>query len=79
LEEAERVGAAAVAANAVGYPQALAYLHGRSTAQELQTSLARATRRYARRQRAWFRHETGIRWVAPDEVMRALVDLAGWG
>jgi tRNA A37 N6-isopentenylltransferase MiaA len=31
LDEAKRIGDAAVAANAVGYPQALAYLRGWST------------------------------------------------
>ena len=63
LEEAERVGAGAVAANAVGYPQALAYLRGWSTREELHVSLARATRRYARRQRSWFRREPGVLWT----------------
>lgn len=63
LEEAERIGADAVAANAVGYPQALAYLKGHSTHAELHASLARATRRYARRQRSWFRKEPGTLWT----------------
>ncbi|HLX26748.1 MAG TPA: tRNA (adenosine(37)-N6)-dimethylallyltransferase MiaA, partial [Candidatus Cybelea sp.] len=57
IEEAERIGDGAVAASAVGYPQAHAYLRGWSTMSELHASLARATRRYARRQRAWFRSE----------------------
>jgi len=63
LDEAERIGTDAVAATAVGYPQALAYLSGWSTAEELQASLARATRRYARRQRSWFRTESGVKWA----------------
>lgn len=63
IEEAERIGAGAVAASAVGYPQALAYLGGWSTREELHASLARATRRYARRQRSWFRREPDILWT----------------
>jgi tRNA dimethylallyltransferase len=73
LEEAERIGAGAVAASAVGYPQALAYLRGWSTHKELHASLARATRRYARRQRSWFRREPDVLWTdraGVEEVAR---------
>ena len=63
LDEAERIGGTAVAASAVGYPQALAYLWGQSTKAELHASLARATRRYARRQRSWFRREPATQWL----------------
>lgn len=78
LEEAERIGESAVAANAVGYPQALAHLRGWSTTAELRASLARATRRYARRQRAWFRSEPQTRWVAPDAVRTLVRENLGW-
>jgi len=72
IEEAETVGDAAVAATAVGYPQACAYLRGWSTADELRASLERATRRYARRQRAWFRSEPSTLWLDRESV-RAIV------
>lgn len=72
IEEAERIGTDAVAADAVGYPQASAYLRGWSTQAELRALLERATRRYARRQRAWFRREPETEWVEPSSV-RALV------
>jgi tRNA dimethylallyltransferase len=78
VAEAERVGASAVAANAVGYPQALAYLRGWSTEAELRLSLQRATRRYARRQRAWFRGEAGTLWLAPDAVATMVREKLGW-
>ncbi len=78
VEEAERIGADAVAATAVGYPQALAYARGWSTHQELREALARATRRYARRQRGWFRREPEIHWVAPQDVERAAREMLGW-
>lgn len=72
VDEAERVGADAVAASAVGYPQALAYLAGWSTHEELHATLARATRRYARRQRSWFRTEPNVRWVSRETVEAAV-------
>lgn len=78
VEEAEHVGADAVAANAVGYPQALAYLRGWSTAAELRASLERATRRYARRQRAWFRGEPSTLWLAPELVGAAVREKLRW-
>ena len=78
VEEAERVGPEAVAASAVGYPQALAYARGWSTLDELRETLARATRRYARRQRGWFRREPETHWLPPESVERAARELLGW-
>ncbi len=78
VEEAERVGARAVAADAVGYPQALAFARGWSTRRELRELLVRATRRYARRQRAWFRGERETLWLQPDAVERAVRENLGW-
>jgi tRNA dimethylallyltransferase len=78
VAEAERVGARAVASNAVGYPQALAFLRGFSTPGEMRGSLERATRRYARRQRAWFRGERGALWLQPEAVGAAAREKLGW-
>jgi tRNA dimethylallyltransferase len=78
LDEADRIGEDAVAASAVGYPEALAYLRGWCTRDELQALLARATRRYARRQRTWFRGERAAQWVAPDAVEGAVRENLGW-
>jgi tRNA dimethylallyltransferase len=78
VDEAARVGAAATAANAVGYPQALAYLCGWSTRSELRASLGRATRRYARRQRAWFRSEATALWLKPEALRSAVREKLGW-
>jgi tRNA dimethylallyltransferase len=77
LDEAERLGAAA-AANAVGYPQALAYLRGWCTPAELRNGLDRATRRYARRQRAWFRGEAATLWLQPETVAPQVREKLGW-
>ncbi len=70
LDEAERIGRGAVAADAVGYPQALAYLAGWSTPAELRAVLIRATRRYAKRQRTWFRSEPDVTWAPPEAARR---------
>jgi len=78
VEEAERVGANAVAADAVGFPQALAFVRGWSTERELRALLVRATRRYARRQRAWFRGERETLWLQADAVERAVREKLGW-
>ena len=78
VEEAERIGPAAVAASAVGYPQAFAYLRGHCTQRELRTLLERATRRYARRQRAWFRGERGAVWLPPEAVAAFAREKLGW-
>jgi tRNA dimethylallyltransferase len=78
VEEAERIGAGAVAASAVGYPQAFAYLRGWSSHAEMREALARATRRYARRQRAWFRTEPATTWLSPGDLERAARELLGW-
>jgi tRNA dimethylallyltransferase len=78
IEEAERIGADAIAANAVGYPQALAYLDGRSTAAELRAALVRATRRYAKRQATWFRYEPDARFVRAADVTGTVRAELGW-
>jgi tRNA dimethylallyltransferase len=68
LEEAERLGETAVAADAVGYPQASAYLRGHATRSELRMHLMRATRRYAKRQETWFRSEPDVERVNPERA-----------
>lgn len=78
LEEAERIGDRAVAANAVGYPQALGYLRGWSTVREMRAALGRATRRYARRQRAWFRNDPAAQCCPPAGVAGAAREKLGW-
>lgn len=78
LEEAERVGESAVAASAVGYPEALAHLRGWSTRAELRTSLERATRRYARRQRTWFRGEPATIWCGAESLVALVREKLRW-
>jgi tRNA dimethylallyltransferase len=78
LEEAERVGGDAVAADAVGYREALAFLGGWSTAAELRAQLIRSTRRYAKRQATWFRSEPGAVRVPPAGCEAAARERLGW-
>ncbi len=78
LEEAERVGGDAVAADAVGYREALGFLAGFSTAAELRTQLIRFTRRYAKRQATWFRSEPGIVRVSAAQCEAAARERLGW-
>jgi tRNA dimethylallyltransferase len=78
VNEAERIGPSAVAAGAIGYPHALAYRAGFSTGAELRALLARATRRYAKRQTTWFRSEPGARAIAPAAVAETVHAELGW-
>jgi tRNA dimethylallyltransferase len=81
LEEAERIGGDAVAADAVGYREALAYLAGWSTRAELRAHLIRSTRRYAKRQATWFRTEPGLVRLPVNDAFERAVAAArelGW-
>ena len=78
VAEAERIGATATAANAVGYPEALAYLEGLLDARELRALLIRSTRRYAKRQRTWFRSETGLVHAVPDTLGSLVISKLHW-
>jgi len=49
----------------VGYRQALAVVDGTMTAEQAEGETFLETRRYAKRQRTWFRREPGTRFVAP--------------
>jgi tRNA dimethylallyltransferase len=82
VAEAERIGAGAVAADAVGYLHALAYARGWCSASELRALLVRTTRRYAKRQRTWFSSEPSVTRVRLFEAKAATAGLAreilGW-
>jgi tRNA dimethylallyltransferase len=63
------------AGQAIGYAQVLDYLAGDLDYDEAVERTVTGTRRYARRQRAWFRRDPRIRWLAaadPDVAARAL-------
>jgi tRNA dimethylallyltransferase len=64
------------ASRALGYQQVLAHLDGLLTLDEARAETARATRRFVRRQRSWFRRDPRICWLsAPDDPGKAAMDL----
>lgn len=56
------------ASRALGYAQALSYVDGSCTAAEAREETVRATRRFVRRQRSWFRRDPRIRWYDGESV-----------
>ncbi len=56
------------ASRALGYQQALAEIDGSLTGEQARDETTRATRRFVRRQRSWFRRDPRIAWLnAADE------------
>ena len=65
------------ASRALGYAQALSYVDGQVSAAQARSDTGRATRRFVRRQRSWFRRDPRIRWydgesVEPAELARTI-------
>lgn len=63
------------ASRALGYQQVLRLLAGELTESQAHEETVRATRRFVRRQRSWFRRDPRIRWLdssAPDLIGAAL-------
>jgi tRNA dimethylallyltransferase len=54
------------AGRALGYQQVLAHLAGACSQDEARAATIRATRRFVRRQRSWFRRDERIIWLAGD-------------
>ncbi|MCW2616363.1 MAG: tRNA delta(2)-isopentenylpyrophosphate transferase [Frankiales bacterium] len=68
VEEVQRLEAdglrdGVTASRALGYGQVLGALDGRWTLDEARTLTVTATRRFARRQRAWFRRDPRVTWL----------------
>jgi tRNA dimethylallyltransferase len=66
------------ASRALGYQQVLGALDGQWTTDGAAVLTKQATRRFARRQRSWFRRDPRVEWLdaaAPDLVGRALATL----
>lgn len=62
------------ASRALGYQQILAHLDGECDVDEARSATARATRRFARRQRSWFRRDPRVHWLADTERVESAVD-----
>jgi tRNA dimethylallyltransferase len=67
---------------ALGYQQVLAHLAGELTEAEAYAETVRATRRFVRRQRSWFRRDPRLVWLdaaRPDLVRAALAAVRSGG
>lgn len=64
------------ASRAIGYREVAGYLAGDRTLAQAKEQTVVATRRFARRQDAWFRKDPRIVWVAHDDPDRVEVALA---
>ncbi|MFE7873876.1 tRNA (adenosine(37)-N6)-dimethylallyltransferase MiaA [Micromonospora humida] len=68
------------ASRALGYQQVLRFLAGETDEAQAREETIRATRRFVRRQRSWFRRDQRIHWLDPTEptvVETALRVVAG--
>jgi tRNA dimethylallyltransferase len=76
LEE-EGLRAGRTASRALGYQQVLTHFDGLVTEAEARLETIRATRRFARRQRSWFRRDPRVQWFDADDsaTFRLTVDL----
>jgi tRNA dimethylallyltransferase len=65
------------ASRALGYQQVLRFLDGSCTEEEAYAETVRATRRFVRRQRSWFRRDPRVRWLdaARPELVPAALEL----
>ncbi len=80
VAEVERLrahpGFGPTAAQALGYSEVLEHLDGRLAAADLAATVTLHTRQFARRQRTWYRHFTGIRWIPYDLPLQQRVAFA---
>jgi len=67
------------ASRALGYQQALAQLDGELTEEQAKEETVRATRRFVRRQRSWFRRDPRITWLDGTSVSLEADALAACG
>lgn len=78
VDEVEAVAAlgdrlSRTAAQALGYAELLDHLHGHCTLDDAVDAAITRTRRFARRQRRWFRRDPRIHWLHADLDPRALL------
>jgi tRNA dimethylallyltransferase len=77
LDEVRRLSMSRTARQALGYKELLEHLAGTSTLDEAVEKAVGRTRKFARRQRAWFRRDPRITWLGaarnPLDVLPALL------
>jgi len=73
LDEVRALAARGVVVDAVGYREMLACVDGRTDVATAVAATVRATRRFAKRQRTWFRREPDVAWHHPEADVDAIV------
>lgn len=77
LEEARGLAArplSRTAREALGYRELFEHLEGLRGWEETRALIQVNTRRYAKRQGSWFRHEPGVKWIPAGEDMKSTVE-----
>lgn len=69
-------GLSRTARQALGYKELLAHLEGECSLDEAIATAITRTRRFARRQRVWFRRDPRIRWFPSDDPMSLQAEVA---
>ncbi|MBQ6524989.1 MAG: tRNA (adenosine(37)-N6)-dimethylallyltransferase MiaA [Atopobiaceae bacterium] len=62
------LGQSRTASQAIGYKEVLDALEGRMSMDEARDVIKMRTRRYAKRQLSWFRHDKRVRWIAVTDM-----------
>ena len=71
-------GLSRTARQALGYKELLGHVRGERTLDDAVDEAIRRTRRFARRQRSWFRRDPRVVWVTPDDALSSLqAELSG--
>jgi tRNA dimethylallyltransferase len=65
---------ALTAAQAIGYKELVAHLEGQITLEEASAQIKQATRRFAKRQRSWFKRDPRICWIEASDLHEQALD-----
>ena len=73
VQEVQRLRAAGLAqsrtaSQAIGYKEVLEALEGKTSMEEAREQVKTRTRRYAKRQLSWFRHDKRVRWIDASDL-----------
>ena len=65
---------AMTAQQAIGYKELVPVLEGRRSLEDAIAEIKQSTRRYAKRQRTWFRRDSRIEWIDATDLHRQVLD-----
>jgi tRNA dimethylallyltransferase len=77
VDEVRALHARGITVDAVGYREMLACVEGRSDVESAIAATVLATRRFAKRQRTWFRREPAVEWRHPELEEPSIAALVG--